>query len=193
MFFHSWSELGRVVVVTTMVFFFIITVMRLVGPQALAKMSPFDMVFTVALGSIVANAAVTKGVTVAGTAVAIATLLAWQEAVRWFQARKLAAHHLVRQAPRVLLWDGQLLEDRLRADSISADEVRAAVRKAGLLSLGQAQIVVLENDGEWSVVSKEKATDDISAVYGLPIPGIPGNSPKEDGDKAQPTSNYRIP
>jgi uncharacterized membrane protein YcaP (DUF421 family) len=193
MFFQSWWEIGRAVVVTTAAFFFIVAVMRLVGHRALAKMSPFDMLFTVALGSIVANLAVTKGVTVAATAASISTLLAWQEGVRWFQARKLTMHHLVRQPPRVLLWDGQLLEDRLLADSISADEVRAAVRRAGLMSLLQAQIVVLENDGEWSVVSKEKVTDDISAIYGLPIPGIPGNGPKDDGDKAQPASNYRIP
>ena len=193
MFFHSWYDIGRVVLVTTVVFFVIIAVMRIVGPQALAKMSPFDMVFTVTLGSIVAATSVTRGITITDGVAAIVTLLVLQEAVRWVQARKLGAHHLVRQPPRVLLWDGQLLEDRLEADSISADEVRAAVRKAGLLSLGQAQIVVLENDGEWSVVSKENASDDISAVYGLPIPGIPGNSPKKDGDHAQPTSNYRIP
>jgi hypothetical protein len=52
-----------------------------------------------------------------------------------------------------MLWDGALLEGRLRASSVSDDEISAAVRKAGLRSLADAQ-VVLDNVGEWSVVAQ---------------------------------------
>jgi len=193
MFFHSWGDIGRVIAATSIVFTFIIAIMRVVGPQALAKMSPFDMVFTVTLGSMMGAVALTKSITISEAATAIVTLLALQEAVRWIQARSLKAHHTVRQTPRVLLWDGQLLEDRLEGNNISADEVRSAVRKAGLMSLKDAQLVVLENDGEWSVVKKEHASDDVSAIYGLPIPGIPDNSPKDQGHLSRPASNYKIP
>lgn len=193
MFFHSWSDIGRVIAATSIVFVFIIGVMRVVGPQALAKMSPFDMVFTVTLGSMMGAVALTKSITISEAATAIVTMLALQEAVRWIQARSVRAHHTVRQTPRVLLWDGQLLDDRLKENNISADEVRAAVRKAGLMSLNDVQVVVLENDGEWSVVKKEDASDDVSAIYGLPIPGMPGNSPKDEGHIASPASNYKIP
>jgi ribose 1,5-bisphosphokinase PhnN len=34
------------------------------------------------------------------------------------------------------------------------DEIRAAVRTAGLRSLADAQVLVLENDGEWSVFAQ---------------------------------------
>lgn len=44
---------------------------------------------------------------------ALVTLLVRQEIIRWFQSRYLPAHHRVRQPPRVLLWDGVPLEDRL--------------------------------------------------------------------------------
>jgi uncharacterized membrane protein YcaP (DUF421 family) len=93
----------------------------------------------------------------------------------------------------VLLWDGVLLEDRLRASSVSADEIRAAVRKAGLRSLADAQVVVLENDGEWSVVAKTAEPSDESAFFGLPIPGRPGNSPGDGADRAEPADAQRLP
>ena len=193
MFFSSWAAIGRVALVTATVFITVVALLRVVGQQALAKMSGFDVVFTVTLGSVVATVAVTREITVSEGLTALLVMLGLQELVRYFQSRYLPAHHLVRQPPRVLLWNGELLEDRLRKNSVSADEIRAAVRKAGLRSLDDALVVVLENDGEWSVIPKGKNESDESALFGLPIPGRPGNSPVEDGTKAVPTSQQRLP
>lgn len=193
MFFHSWAAVGRAVIVSASVFVLIVAMLRLVGQQALAKMSGFDVVFTVTLGSVVATVAVTRDITVSEAVAVLATLLFLQEITRKLQSRYLVVHHLVREAPRVLLWDGKLLEDRLRETSVSADEVRAAVRKAGLCSLGDVRIVVLENDGEWSVVAKATRPGDESAFLGLPIPGRPGNSPAKNAAHAVPAPSTRIP
>ena len=153
----------------------------------------FDVVFTVTLGPVVATVVVTHDITVSEGFAALATLLGLQEITRWFQSRFLPVHHLVRQPPRLLLWDGQLLEDRLRASSVSADEIRAAVRKAGLSSLSEARVVVLENDGVWSVVAKSDSPSDESAFFGLAIPGRPGNSPESGAMRAEPADTYRLP
>lgn len=193
MFFSSWAAIGRVALVTATIFIVVVAMLRVVGQQALARMSGFDVVFTVTLGSVIANVAVARDITVSEAVTALLVMLGLQEIVRFFQSRYLPAHHLVRQPPRVLLWDGELLEDRLQTNSVSADEIRAAVRKAGLRSLRDARAVVLENDGEWSVIAKGKDDSDESALFGLPIPGRPGNSPVEDGARATPTSNQRLP
>jgi uncharacterized membrane protein YcaP (DUF421 family) len=192
MFFGSWSDIGRVVATSATVFVLIVVLLRVVGQQALAKMSGYDVVVTITLGSIVASVAVTKDVTVSEGLAALITLLVLQETMRWFQARYLRAHHFVREPPRVLLWSGQLLENRLLANSVSADEIRAAVRRAGLRSLSDVQLVVLENDGQWSVIPRSAPRGDDSALFGLPIPGRPGQSPSDDG-AVTPASPQRIP
>jgi uncharacterized membrane protein YcaP (DUF421 family) len=193
MFFHSWADVLRVLVVTTAMFVLVVALLRMVGQQALAKMSGFDAVATVTIGAIVATAAIDRNVTVSEAFIAVVAILALQELTRFLQSRYLTAHHAVREPPRVLVWDGQLLEDRLRDVDISADEVRAAVRKAGLRSIGEARAVVLENDGEWSVVRKSDRPSDESAFFGLPIPGRPNNSPAEEGASAQPAPKDRLP
>jgi uncharacterized membrane protein YcaP (DUF421 family) len=193
MFFHSWADIGRAVLTTAIVFALIVAILRVVGAQAIARMSGFDMVATVTLGSIVATVGVTRGVTVAEGIAALLTLVGLQEVIRFLQSRWLSAHHAVRQPPLVVVWEGTLLEDRLRGSRISADEVRAAVRKMGLASLADARLVVLENDGEWSVVPRSSARGDDSALYGLPIPGRPGNGPDADGDRAVPADPGRVP
>src|SRR5690349_14645168 len=156
MFFHSWSSVGEVVLASVTVFLVVVAMLRVVGQRALARMSGFDVVFTVTLGSVVATAAISRDVAVVDAIAALLTLLALQEIIRFLQSRSLRVHHTVREQPDVLLWDGELLEDRLRSTNISADEVRAAVRKAGLRSLSDARVVVLENDGDWSVVPKRE-------------------------------------
>ena len=193
MFFHSWADTGRVVVSTALTFMLMVAILRVVGAQAIAQMSGYDMVATVTFGSIVATVAVTRGVTIADGVAALLTLIALQEILRFFQSRWLKAHHAVRQPPIVLLWDGTLLEDRLRSHRISADEVRAAVRKAGMASLTEARLVVLENDGEWSVVPRSGPDNDESALMGLPIPGRRGSSRSDDGDYAEPAPQNRLP
>src|SRR5206468_5262374 len=137
-FFHSWSSVGRVVLASAAVFLVVVALLRIAGQQALAKMSGFDVVFAVTLGSVIATVAVSRDVAIVDAIAALITFLVLQEIIRFFQSRFLRVHHVVRQPPRVMLWDGQLLEDRPRASSISADEIRAAVRKAGLRSLPDA-------------------------------------------------------
>lgn len=193
MFFHSWSELGHVALVSCILFVAIVAMLRVAGQKALAKMSGFDVVFTVTFGSIVANVVVARDIAMANALVALATLLVLQEIIRWFQSRYLAAHHLVREPPIVVLWQGTLLEDRLRHSSISADEVRAAVRKAGHSSFDSVRIVVLENDGDWSVVSERDRPTDDSALYGLDIPGRRGRSQEAGERRTVPAPASRLP
>jgi uncharacterized membrane protein YcaP (DUF421 family) len=193
MFFHTWADIGRVVVVSIVIFVIIVAMLRIVGQVALAKMSGYDVVFTVTLGSLVATAVLTPSLTVSEATAAFVTLLALQMGTRWLQARWLVMHHAVREAPRVVLWDGQLLNDRLLQSSISADEVRAAVRKNGFRSLSDVRAVVLENDGDWSVIPKSDTPSDESAFFGLPIPGRPDNSRARNAEHAVPASAYRLP
>ncbi|HEV7591343.1 MAG TPA: YetF domain-containing protein [Longimicrobium sp.] len=193
MFFHSWADVGRAVLTTAIVFALIVAILRVVGAQAIARMSGYDMVATVTFGSVVATVGVTRGVAISEGIAALLTLVALQETIRFFQSRWLPAHHAVRQPPLVLVWEGALLEGRLRRSRISADEVRAAVRKMGLASLADARLVVLENDGEWSVVPCSAHRGDDSALHGLPIPGRPGNTPAEEGAEAEAGDPFRVP
>ena len=193
MFFHSWAGIGRVMLSSVIVFVIVVALLRAVGQQALAKMSGFDVVFAVTLGSVVGSVVVTRDVPIAEAVAALLTLLGVQEVTRFLQSRSLRVHHAVRQPPRVMLWDGELLEDRLRASSVSADEIRAAVRKAGLRSLSDARVVVLENDGDWSVVAKREGESDESAFFGLPIPGRSGNGPNDGADSGEPVGPHRLP
>jgi uncharacterized membrane protein YcaP (DUF421 family) len=70
--------------------------------------------------------------------------------VRWVR-------QLVTGEPLMLLYRGDVLPAALRKARVTSDELRAAVRAAGLRSLDEADAVVLETDGSFSVVSRGSA------------------------------------
>jgi uncharacterized membrane protein YcaP (DUF421 family) len=172
-FFRSWDGLLRVVLSAAVVYVLVVAALRWVGARALAKMSAYDLIVSIALGSMVAAIPLSTSISVADGIAAIATFLALQELTRFFQARYRVAHHFVRERPHLVVWEGKLIEDRLKEIDASPDEVRAAVRQAGLLRIDDVQAVVLENDGAWSVMQRgeEKDPEKMSALDGLDIPG----------------------
>jgi uncharacterized membrane protein YcaP (DUF421 family) len=190
MLFNGWTSVLRIVLNSVVVYVVVVAALRIAGARALAKMSGYDLIVTVTLGSIVANVAMTPTISAAEAVAAIATLLLLQEVTRRLQARSRHAHHLVRERPHLVVWDGDFLEDVMQKISVTHDEVRAAVRRAGLLSVSQVQAVVLENDGEWSVMPRSEARD-LSALEGLRIPyllppgGDPGRWRERDGDGSE--------
>lgn len=187
MFFRSWESLLRVAVSATLVYILVVAALRLIGARALAKMSAYDLVVSIALGSLVAAIPLSTTLTVSDGVTAILTFLALQELTRFLQARYRAARHLVRERPHLVVWNGEFIEDRLKQIDTSRDEVRAAIRQAGFLSVQQVQAVVLENDGNWSVMQREQSPD-LSALEGV---DIPGRGPVENGDGPRPRTTAR--
>jgi uncharacterized membrane protein YcaP (DUF421 family) len=55
MLFDSWAGLGRVLLVGTLAYVVLVLLLRISGKRTLSKLNAFDLVVTVALGSILAT------------------------------------------------------------------------------------------------------------------------------------------
>lgn len=131
-------------------------VIRFMGKRTLAEMNVFDLLATVALGSTIATFVVDDGIGFTGGAVAMALPLALQWGVAWMSSRSRRVERFIKQHPAMLVWDGVFLEEMMRHEMITQDDVREAVRKAGLTSLHDAKAVVLEVDGTISVMRADE-------------------------------------
>jgi len=63
MFIDGWYPVLRIVVVGTLSYIAVVGLLRYFGKRALSKMNAFDLVVTVAIGSALASAVVSKNVT----------------------------------------------------------------------------------------------------------------------------------
>lgn len=164
--FNGWGPLGRTLLVGVLAYAALIFILRLSGKRTLAKMNAFDLVVTVAIGSTLATIVLNKSVALAEGTLALALLVAMQYGVSWSSTRWPALRRLVTGEPRLLLRHGVMLDDALRDTRITREEVRAALRAAGVARVDAAAAVVLETDGSFSVITDEPEGE-ASSLHGL--------------------------
>ncbi len=163
-FFSGWSALFRTLAVGLLAYASLVVLLRVSGRRTLSKMNAFDLVVTVALGSTLATVLLNKEVSLAQGVVAFALLIGVQFAVTWSSVRLRWVRRLVTGEPALLLYQGAFLPTALRSARVTEDEVRAAVRSAGLAELDKVRAVVLETDGSFSVVRQDGADGALDGV-----------------------------
>ena len=151
-FFDSWSGLLRVLVVGASAYTALILLLRISGKRTLSKMNSFDFVVTIALGSTLATVLLSKDVALAEGVTAFALLIFLQFAITWLSTRSKMVRQLVKDEPRLLFHQGRFLPDAMREVRVTPEEIRQAVRTAGIAALEEVGAVVLETDGTMSVM-----------------------------------------
>ena len=152
MFYENWESLLRVAIMAICAYVAMVVLLRVSGNRTLSKMSAFDFVVTVALGSSLATVILSNDVTLAMGVTAFAVLISLQFIVTWLSVRIPALRRIVTGEPMLLLYRGQFLERSLRRTRVAREEVHAALRQQGLRSLDDAEAVILETDGSITVV-----------------------------------------
>lgn len=154
MFFSGWESLLRTLVVGVLAYVSLIVFLRISGKRTLSKMNAFDLIVTVALGSTLATVLLSKDVALAEGALAFALLIGFQFVITWSSVRAPWVRRWVTGEPLMLLYQGEFLPAALQRSRVAEEEVRAAIRSAGLASLNDAEAVVLETDGSFSVIRR---------------------------------------
>jgi uncharacterized membrane protein YcaP (DUF421 family) len=159
MWFDSWSDLVRVVLVGSAAYASLVLVLRVSGKRTLAKLNAFDLVVTVALGSTLATILLSADVAWTEGLTAFVVLVLLQLLVSWVTAHGGPGRSVVTARPTTVLRDGVVDEAALTAQRLTVDELRQAVRSSGVGGLDKVARVVLEADGTLSVVTTSQLGD----------------------------------
>lgn len=159
MWFDSWSEIIRIVLVGAAAYATLVLVLRVSGKRTLAQLNAFDFVVTVALGSTLATILLSGDVSWAEGAAALAVLVALQLLAAAVSSRYPGVRRAITSEPALLLQDGRLDVAALRRHRLTESEVRQAVRQSGKGDLGSIAAVVLETNGTFSVIGRGEIGD----------------------------------
>lgn len=145
--------LARGVSLTTIALFWIVALVRLVGLRSFSKMTAFDFVATIAMGSLLAAAAAAGTWTKFAQIMVAMTILLL---VQWGLSRARTASDRVRRVlgntPVLLMQDGTFCEAAMRQTRVAREDVLAKIRAANGLNYASIRAVVLENTGDISVL-----------------------------------------
>ena len=138
----------------------IIIMLRISGKRTLAKWNSFDFVVTIALGSVFASTLLSTKDTFGKGILGLALLILFQFIITWIAVRSSVIQKLIKSEPALLLYRGEMQYDVMKKERIAEGEVLAALRTSGVSAIEDANAVILETDGSFSVI---KNIDDSSA------------------------------
>ena len=146
--------IARGLLLTTSALLWVVALVRVVGLRSFSKMTAFDFVATVAMGSLLAAAATTSSSwqAFAQVLVAMLALMAVQAFLAASRRRSARLRDLIGNTPVLLMENGVFCEMALRKTRIAREDVLAKIRAANALDLQNVRAVVLENTGDISVL-----------------------------------------
>ncbi|WBY17068.1 DUF421 domain-containing protein [Erythrobacteraceae bacterium WH01K] len=150
----------RGLILTAIGMVWIVLLVRIVGLRSFSKMTNFDFVMTVAMGSLLAGSGRSTGWDdFAQTLIAMVTLFA----VQWLVARLRKSsdrfERLVQNEPVILMRDGVFNETALSKTRVAKDDLIAKLREANVLAMDRVRAVVLETTGDVSVLHGDELED----------------------------------
>lgn len=156
MWFDSWAEILRVLIVGAVSYAAVVVVLRASGKRTLGQLNAFDFIVTVALGSTLATILLSSDVAFFEGLTALALLAGLQFVVAWASAHLPWVRSAVKSRPVALVVSGELQHAQLLRNRLSESEVLQAVRATGSGDLSSIAAVVLETNGTISVIPKSK-------------------------------------
>ena len=151
----SLNDVLIAVVTAVGMMFVIVLVARVAGLRTFAKMSAFDFASTVAVGSIMASAVLTNSVSLLKAGISIATIVGVQLVVGKLKFRSDWFEDLMENDPILLMRNGEIMHDNLRASGVTKGDLIAKLREANVIQLSEVKAVVLETTGDVPVLHGE--------------------------------------
>jgi uncharacterized membrane protein YcaP (DUF421 family) len=162
MFFDDFQGLTRVFVVSILAYAALVIFLRISGKRTLTKLNAFDLVVTVALGSTLATIILSEDVALAEGALALFMLIALQFVVTWLSVHTDGFLKVVKSEPRILVRHGEWIDKAMKDERVNRKEVLAAIRAEGKRGIEGIGAVILETDGNLSVIpGNELDGDDV--------------------------------
>ncbi|MGB7408344.1 MAG: YetF domain-containing protein, partial [Pontixanthobacter sp.] len=126
-----------------------------------SKMTNFDFVMTVAMGSLVAGASqATEWNDVAQVGAAMAVLFLFQNVASRIRKTSDRVEKLMQNDPILLMKDGEICHEALRSTRVAESDLIAKLREANALDWSKVKAVVLETTGDVSVLHGDDTLDD---------------------------------
>jgi len=152
----------RGLLLTALAMFWVVVLVRINGLRSFSKMTNFDFVMTVAIGSLLAGASQsTSWSSFTQTILAMAALFVVQYATARMRKTSDTFETLMQNKPVVLMRDGKILHKALAETRVAEGDLVAKLREANVLDFSEVRAVILETTGDISVLHGNKCSESL--------------------------------
>lgn len=134
----------------------LLIVVRLVGKRSFSQITPYDLVYTLILGGIIAPALYNPEIHVGYILYAMAVWGILIYIIEVLVQKNKLMTRKIKGKPSVLIQNGELNLKEIWGNHIEMEQLRALLREQGYFSLRDIEFAVLEINGVLSVIPKEE-------------------------------------
>ncbi len=140
----------------------VVILVRVNGLRSFSKMTSFDFVMTVAMGSLVASASQsTTWITFLQSLASMAALFVVQFSAAFARKSSKKLKRIMQNEPIILMRDGMIFDNALAQTRVSKDDLIAKLREANVCDFSSVHAVILETTGDISVLHGGSFSDDL--------------------------------
>jgi len=150
----------ELVVRATVVFWFLWLVVRGTGKRSLAELTPLDLLLVVVIGDFVQQGVTQEDMSMTGALIAVSVFVVWTLIGDAIARRSPRFARVVAGEPVLVIRDGEPLEEHLRRERVSIEDLKEAARMDGHGDLTDIAFAVLETDGKFSFVRRDRLGQD---------------------------------
>ena len=140
-------------IATVVAFITLFLFVRISGKRTLAQLNAFDFVVTVALGSTLSYMMLSM-VPLAEGAEVLLLIIAMQYLFAWTARSSPQLEKLINAVPSLLFYNGEFIASAMAREAITDEEVYAMIRSSGIDQIDDVKAVVMELNGQITVVKK---------------------------------------
>ena len=136
-------------------FAFVFALTRIIGRRELSQLAPFDLILLIILGDAIQQGLTQDDYSLTGAMIAVGTMALLQVLVSYTSFRIPWLRPVLEGHPIVLVQDGKPIEQNLRRERMTVEEVLEEARLQQIASLEDIRWAVLEPSGNISFIPKQ--------------------------------------
>jgi uncharacterized membrane protein YcaP (DUF421 family) len=136
-------------------FFFVYLLTRVTGRRELSSLEPFDLILLIVLGDAIQQGLTQDDYSVTGALIVVGAIASLQVLTSYLSFRLPWASRVLDGEPIVIVQDGRIIEENLRRERLTVDEVAEEARGQQIGSLDDVQWAVFEPSGKINFIPKQ--------------------------------------
>ena len=148
-----------IVLRAALVFLILGIVIRVTGKRQIAQLSAFDLILLVTMGDLIGQTVLQEDDSLTAGFLAVSTFGVLSMVMGMAMYFLPKSRPVLRGQATVFLRDGKLDEDVMRYEMIHVADLYEAAREAGIRSLDEVELAIMETDGTFSFFKRQADGD----------------------------------
>lgn len=168
LFFDDWEGLYHIAICSVFSYLALFLFIRISGKRTLAKLNAFDFVVAVTLGSTLSSMILMK-VTITEGLVALVVIIGLQYLLAFLAKKSNTMENVINSTPTLLYYNGEYIAHAMKKELITEEEILAEIRRFRLERIEDVRAVVMELNGELTVIKKSDEASGGSSLDDLDL------------------------